>query len=431
MAAYPQINKQFKYINRPFTVSAGIGMKVFEFKSQSGNPIALIFNNEEPVFWANYWLINQHPTTRPKSLVTYSYDLCQIILFFQYKKIDYINRFSNGSFLTNGELTKLRSHLMETKSTLENRIAGIGMINPKKVSNSTYDRRCGIAKRFLYYIAEELILDTNKDKRKALSDFTNRLNNQIRSHNSDNGNIVHPWTNEDYKKMDSTLKSNSKNRDKFLVHRNLVVFHLLRETGIRNSELLGIKVSGFDRKNRGYVTIKIEASSDMSLDPRSSPATVKTLNRELKISDSLWGLIERYIFERRKIKTSLKHQFLIVGISGQPLSNDAVGRIFRILSEQVKLKTTPHSLRHSWACNFILEEYRKASFATGREKERIISNALSILRIQMGWSLKSSMPEHYAKYAFQKIGNERLLLEDRYLNKILSKEDSYDTQPND
>ncbi|WCM53987.1 site-specific integrase [Pseudomonas sp. WJP1] len=406
-------------------------MKVFEFKSSSGNPTALIFNNDKPVFWANYWLINQHPTTRPKSLITYSYDLCLVILFFYYKKIDYIRRFSNGSFLTNGELTKLRTHLTETKSTLENRIAGIGIINPKKVSNSTYDRRCGIAKKFLEYIAEELILGTNKDKRKSLSDFRDRLKNQLRSYNSDNENIVQPWTNEDYIKMDLTIKSNSKNREKFLVHRDLVVFHLLRESGIRNSELLGIRVDGFQRTNRGYVTTKIEASTDMNLDPRTSPATVKTFNRELKISDSLWGLIERYIIERKKIKASIKHPFLIIGISGQPLSNDAVGKIFKTLSEQIELKITPHSLRHSWSCNFIFNEYEKASFVTGREKERIISNALSVLRVQMGWSLKSSMPEYYAKYAFQKIGNERLLSEDRSLHNKLSKDVSYGAQSND
>lgn len=231
--------------------------------------------------------------------------------------------------------------------------------------------------------------------------------------------------------MDLTIKSNSKNREKFLVHRDLVVFHLLRESGIRNSELLGIRVDGFQRTNRGYVTTKIEASTDMSLDPRTSPATVKTFNRELKISDSLWGLIERYIIERKKIKASIKHPFLIIGISGQPLSNDAVGKIFKTLSEQIELKITPHSLRHSWACNFILNEYEKASFFTGREKERIISNALSVLRVQMGWSLKSSMPEHYAKYAFQKIGNERLLSEDRSLNNKLSKDVSYGAQSND
>jgi site-specific recombinase XerD len=406
-------------------------MKVFEFKTPHGNPTALIFDNDKPVFWANYWLINQHPTTRPKSLITYSYDLCLIILYFQYKNIDYIKRFSNGSFLTNGELTKLRSCFTEAKSTLENRIAGIGVINPKKVSNSTYDRRCGIAKRFLEYIAEELMLDTKEDKRKILSDFTSRLKKQLRSHNSNDGNIVQPWTTEDYIKMDIAIKSTSKNREKFLVHRDLVVFHLLRESGIRNSELLGIRVDGFQRKNQGYVTTKIESSTDISLDPRSSPATVKTLNRELKISDSLWGLIERYITERKKIKTSIKHPFLIVGIFGQPLSNDAIGKIFKSLSEQVGLKITAHSLRHSWACNFILNEYEKASFATGKEKERIISNALSVLRAQMGWSLRSSMPEHYAKYAFQKIGNERLFSEDRRLNNKLIEDISYGAQHND
>lgn len=169
-------------------------------------------------------------------------------------------------------------------------------------------------------------------------------------------------------------------------------------------------------KKHGYVTVKIESNSDLRTDPRSSPATVKTLNRELKISDALWTLIERYIIERDKIKSCVKHNFLIIGISGAPLSNDAVGKIFNLLSNITKRKINPHSLRHSWACNFILREYEKADGYTGRDRERIITNALSILRVQMGWSLRSKMPDHYARYAFQKIGNDRLFAEDKILN---------------
>ena len=401
-------------------------MKLREFKNTEGIPTALIFEDNKPVFWANYWLVNLKKLVRPKSLITYSYDICIIMMFFKYKKIDYIKRFRAGKFLTNGELVKLRNCLMETKSTLERRIAGIGIINQKNICNSAYDRRCRLAKSYLLFMAEELILDNNKENGKTIDKFTSRLEKQLRSKNSVDGNCVEPWTQDDYIKMDFAIKNNPNRKTKFLIHRDLVLFHLLRELGVRNSELLGIRIDGFDRKAQGYVTVKIESNSDLSTDPRSSPATVKTLNRELKISDTLWTLIERYIIERNKIKSCAKHNFLIIGVSGAPLSNDAVGKIFKTLSTQTQKKINPHSLRHSWACNFILREYEKASSFTGRDRERVISNALSILRAQMGWSLRSSMPEHYARYAFQKIGNDRLFSEDKDLNTKLMKDYPYE-----
>jgi hypothetical protein len=391
-------------------------MKVREFKTTDGTPTALIFDDNKPVFWANYWLINLKRQVRPKSLITYSYDICIVMLFFRYKKIDYIKRFREGKFLTNGELSKLRNCLMEPKNTIERRISGLGFINQKKVCNSAYDRRCRLAKPYLLFLAEELLVDTKAVKGTAIVDFSNRLEKQLRSSNSSDGNCVEPWTQDDYTMMDRAIKHNFNRKSKFLLHRDLVLFHLLRELGVRNSELLGITIDCFDRKKQGYVTVRIELNSDLSTDPRSSPATVKTLNRELKISDALWTLIERYIIERNKIKSCIKHNFLIIGISGAPLSNDAVGKVFNLLSSKTKRKINPHSLRHSWACNFILREYEKASGFTGHDRERIISNALSILRVQMGWSLRSKMPEHYARYAFQKIGNDRLFAEDNILN---------------
>lgn len=391
-------------------------MKVREFKTTDGIPTALIFDDNKPVFWANYWLINLKRQVRPKSLITYCYDICIVMLFFRYKKINYVKRFREGKFLTNGELSKLRNCLMESKNTNERRISGLGFINQKKVCNSAYDRRCRLAKPFLLFLAEELLVDTKTEKGTAIVDFSNRLEKQLRSSNSSDDNCVEPWTQDDYTMMDRAIKHNLNRKSKFLLHRDLVLFHLLRELGVRNSELLGITTDCFDRKKHGYVTVKIESNSDLRTDPRSSPATVKTLNRELKISDALWTLIERYIIERDKIKSCVKHNFLIIGISGAPLSNDAVGKIFNLLSNITKRKINPHSLRHSWACNFILREYEKADGYTGRDRERIITNALSILRVQMGWSLRSKMPDHYARYAFQKIGNDRLFAEDNILN---------------
>ncbi|RJX77824.1 site-specific integrase [Pseudomonas sp. LS-2] len=218
--------------------------------------------------------------------------------------------------------------------------------------------------------------------------------------------------------MNNKIKSRAR-KNRFLTHRDLVILNLLRELGIRHGELLGITTDAFERKAQGFVTVKIRDNPDPSTDTRSNLATVKTGNRELKISDQTWTLVERYIKTRANNLKVNKHNFLIIGQSGKPLSNDAVNNLFNSLSKCLEKKITPHSFRHSWACNFILEEYEKASKATGPRKERIISAALSTLRAHMGWSLKSKMPEYYGNYAFQKLGNDRLIYEDEWLTQYI------------
>lgn len=117
------------------------------------------------------------------------------------------------------------------------------------------------------------------------------------------------------------------------------------------------------------MTVYIQRNKDFLDDPRSSPATVKTLERKLKISDNLWTLIERYIAKRMKLVVAREHGFLVVTRDGAPLSNDSVGALFKSLQKITGRRVTPHTLRHSWACNFILEAFERASGLSSREKE--------------------------------------------------------------
>ncbi|WP_409321464.1 site-specific integrase [Pseudomonas monteilii] len=392
-------------------------MNVHEFKDFQGRPSALIFDEGKPVFLVNYWMVNFKPGLSPKSRVLLAYDLSVMMLHFSARNIDIATRFAGGKYLTAGEVVKLRNSLEEHKYTVEMRARKVGVLVPRMACSSAFVRRCRAAREFLEAAAEEICSSKCVDK-SSLSDFKSVLRKQLPSkQKNDNPAMVDPISEGELSIIDQALRDQVKlgRRSKFLIHRDLVIFHLLRELGIRNSELLGITIDSFARSAGGYMTVYIRRNKDLVFDPRTSPATVKTLERKLKISDNLWTLIERYIAERKKLIKAKKHKFLIVTDEGVPLSNDSVGALFKILQSYVGRSLTPHTLRHSWACNFILSAFEKASLCKSREKERAIAAALSVLRAHMGWSLSSSMPEHYGRYAFQKVGNDRLISEEQLL----------------
>ncbi|MDH1930473.1 site-specific integrase [Pseudomonas sp. GD03696] len=392
-------------------------MKVREFKDFQGRPSALIFDEAVPVFLANFWLINYKPGLSPKSRVVIAYDLSVVMLYLKSQNIDIATRFSNGEYLTVGELVRLRNRLEEQKKTVEMRAKGMGVLAPKMTCSSAFIRRCRTAREFLEVIAEEFCPTT--DGKMALSSFKGRLEKQLPcKQKNDNPPMVEPLSERELSQIDAAIKAQASlcSRSKFLIHRDLIVFHILRELGVRNSELLGIKVDSFSRVASGYIVVHIQRNKDLIGDPRTSPATVKTLERKLRVSDNLWTLIERYMVERKKLAGARGHSFLIVTRDGAPLSNDSVGALFKALQSHLGRGLTPHTLRHSWACNFVLAAFKRAVTLPPREKEREITSALSVLRAHMGWGLNSSMPEHYARYAFQKIGNDRLLSEESMLH---------------
>lgn len=393
-------------------------MNVREFKDLQGRPSALIFDEGRPIFLVNYWMVNFKPSLSPKSRVLLAYDLSVAMLHFKSRGIDITARLASGKYLTSGEIVKLRNSLEEHKHTVEIRARHIGVLVPKMACSSAFVRRCRSAREFLEAAAEE-ICPLDRVDRSTLSEFKSALRKHLPSkQKNDNPAMVDPISESELLTIDQALRDqvNLGRRSKFLIHRDLVIFHLLRELGIRNSELLGIMIDGFARTASGYMIVHIRRNRDLTSDPRTSPATVKTLERKLKVSDSLWTLIERYIAEREKLVNARRHKFLIVTDEGAPLSNDSVGALFKKLRAHVGRSLTPHTLRHSWACNFILSAFEKASVCTGRDKERAIASALSVLRAHMGWSLSSSMPDHYGRFAFQKVGNDRLIFEEQLLH---------------
>ncbi len=95
--------------------------------------------------------------------------------------------------------------------------------------------------------------------------------------------------------------------------RNWVMFQILFETGMRSGELLGLYVSDVLYDSTGDPMVRIKDRRDDRNDPRPFAPQVKTLERELPISEMLYEKVQEYISKvRYHTPGALKHPFLFV-----------------------------------------------------------------------------------------------------------------------
>ncbi len=81
--------------------------------------------------------------------------------------------------------------------------------------------------------------------------------------------------------------------------RNYVMFQCIFETGIRSGELLSLYSKDVDYDDKGHPAIKIVDRRDDPNDPRPNPPQVKTLEREIPITQKLFDKIQEYITTAR------------------------------------------------------------------------------------------------------------------------------------
>jgi len=125
-----------------------------------------------------------------------------------------------------------------------------------------------------------------------------------------------------------------KNQNSFIGVRDLAIFILMIDTGIRLSELTGIEVDDI-RGNK--IIIK---------------KTKNLLERTAYLSKRTQELLQRYLMIRGKLDTNI----LFVNIDNGPLKPRGIQNRFEKYKEQCKLtkQFSPHILRHTFAKNSII-----------------------------------------------------------------------------
>ncbi|HCR52930.1 MAG TPA: integrase [Cytophagales bacterium] len=120
--------------------------------------------------------------------------------------------------------------------------------------------------------------------------------------------------------------------------RNRLIIELFYGTGIRLSELIGLKESNINLHER---TIKVLGK--------------RNKERVIPFSKSIVSIIEAYLLVRNKEVKKQDHGFLFVNDSGVPIYPMMVYRLVRKYLDQFTAveKRSPHVLRHSFATHLL------------------------------------------------------------------------------
>ena len=126
--------------------------------------------------------------------------------------------------------------------------------------------------------------------------------------------------------------------DDFEGVRNRLVIDLLYQTGMRRSELLGLKVASIDRAGK---SIKVLGK--------------RNKERLIPLNDELIGAIDAYLVERALVVKDPGENALLLTIKGAPAYDSL---IYRIVKKYLAMVTTldkksPHVLRHTFATHML------------------------------------------------------------------------------
>lgn len=187
--------------------------------------------------------------------------------------------------------------------------------------------------------------------------------------------------------------------------RNWIGFQLSRELGLRRGEVGKVRTD--DVRNVEGPCIAVRRRPHDPSDTRTSGnrPKVKTVERELPISNVLAMAIRQYSHTllRDGGRRGARSPYLLVTEEGDAISGSSLDAIWKAVNRKLSTKLSWHVLRHTWAeeaADDLLEQHQHV-----RDASEIV---LGILREMGGWAPTSNTPFLYIKNALKKRGNAYL-----------------------
>lgn len=187
--------------------------------------------------------------------------------------------------------------------------------------------------------------------------------------------------------------------------RNWIAYLLARELGLRRGEVGKVRIDDIRNVEGPCVAVRRRPHDPADTRTSGNRPKVKTVERELPISDVLALAIRQYTHTllRDGGRRGARSPYLLVTADGLPISGSSLDAMWKAVNNALALNLSWHVLRHTWAeetADDLLEQHQGVLDSS--------QVALGILRELGGWAPTSSTPFIYIKNALKKRGNAYL-----------------------
>lgn len=384
-------------------------------KFDNGERICLPFDGLTPEFYPTYYVTRQLRGVSDSTQRNTLNNLRFLPYWERDSGISLVDRIKAGDELTELEFKGLVDFCSYTKETAERILSGSKLLPTaySYVNSETKRNRLKAIQhyvKFLYAVVskhpererhvnsieKKFYGNMPKFRRTLMIDEEKKLSDEqldILLNKILPGSPVNPWNNE------------------ALQHRNLLMIHVLYETGMRKSEMLGLYVEDVDFINQA---IRVRRRHHDPADPRLFQPHQKTKERNINVPEEMINALYRYIIEFRNVhKAAKKHPVLFVNHErrgvGMPLSipgfNYVMSRILKAFP--VMRGVHPHLIRHHFNYRFskMLESLPEWESMSPQERENLDTATRSDI---MGWNPEGVMQRLYNKRYYKEVANRAM-----------------------
>ena len=394
-----------------------MGRRIEELIEGGGVRSVLLLEDGVPVYYPTLYstmALRRFSASRQRSVL---YSIEVLLDWCLCERIDLEARFERDEHLSQIEVLRLLDFCAWTADTRKRLLMGVKILpsSYQQVSRDMAALRIHAIRDYLNFLYRHLARGRDKaDITRAFSETIKSYKPRIKKHAKNN---VVALSDEQLAAItEKLIPDHPENpwKDKAVQLRNLLIFNVLLETGMRRGELAGLYVG--DIKG---AEVSIYRRQNNPLETRKQAPSVKTGERTIPIPDSLAQLIDNYVMAHRgSIKAARKHPYLFVSHRknlGKHMSLNAIAEVFKsakaVLPELKGL--TPHKLRHHMNYRISRMIDQRYKDATPFEKAAADEEARSYL---MGWSADSKMQQLYNRRYNQEEAGRMLVERSNRLN---------------
>ena len=322
-----------------------------------------------------FTLVKSRPN---KEANTIGNDLAAISHFHTWQRLekrDLLREFEEQRFPTEQDIESLKDHCYRDAIDLKRYMhraeclprnsieltAPLKNVSLQTVGKSHADNRITLVAEYLYFCAVTMLRarpNAGELNKRAAEMRNDLLKTRSKGKSKKSGLAVHPSP-QHFDEFMSVVAEDSPDNpfmSREVRLRNYVMFQCIYETGMRSGELLSLYSGDICYDDEGDPIVRIVDRRDDPNDPRPNPPQVKTLERDIPITQELYDKIQEYILVWYSTPNARKYPFLFVNhrhdkSQGYPMSDKnyqlELKRVVAVRPDRFK-DIRRHGFRHNF-----------------------------------------------------------------------------------